>query len=253
MKTFFLSTLLLVFSLGLYAQVTEAFDVSFENITNKSAIANWIRTTGGAPKYFLIEYGPKGFERGQGQTEGVLQRFYELFGLEPDTEYSFFIRSNSTSPTDPVWFVEHTFKTFPCNTEISGMESEEMWTTCMCDNGAVGVSIKWDDMADFYELEYGLKGFQQGTGEMIEVNAGSDVFISYKNLTSYTDYDFYIRAKCNGEFGGWTKSSFSTTQLNTGIEEVQTPNFEIFPNPVEDVLHIKFSSASIRIYICWLL
>jgi len=131
----------------------------------------------------------------------------------------------------------------PCNTEILGIKSEEMWTTCECNNGAVAVEITWDDTADSYEVEYGLKGFQKGTGEIMEANIGNGVYIPYENLNSFTDYDFYVRAECNGEFGEWTSvNSFSTTRLN-GIKSVQNSNFKVFPNPVEDVLNINFDSA----------
>ena len=221
---------------------SEAFEVYFKDITNKSATVEWTKLIGGTSKSYYIEYGHKGFERGKGQTQNTMWNFAELSGLDPDTEYSFFIRSNGTSSTDPVWSVEHVFKTSPCNTEISGIKSMEMWTTCLCHNGSVGMEIMWDDMADSYELEYGLKGFQKGTGEIIK--EGNSVFISYDNLNSFTDYDFYIRAECNGEFGEWTSvNSFSTTQLHTDIKNVQTSNFEIFPNPIEDILYINFNSA----------
>jgi Fibronectin type III domain. len=222
---------------------SEAFEVSFNNITNKSAIIEWRKIVGSAySKSYLIEYGPKGFERGKGQTRSTIMNIAELFDLEPDTEYSFFIRSNDKSLTDPVWLVEHTFKTFPCDTEILGIKSMEMWTTCVCHNGAVGVEIMWDDMADSYELEYGLKDFQKGTGELIQ--GGNGVFISYENLNSDTNYNFYIRAKCNGEYGEWTGvNTFSTTKLHTGIKNVQNYNFKVFPNPVENVLYINLNSV----------
>jgi len=106
------------------------------------------------------------------------------------------------------------------------------------------VEIMWDEMADSYELEYGLKGFQKGMGELMEAIVENGVFISYLDLNSHTEYDFYVRAKCNGEFGEWTSvNSFSTNKLHTGIKDVQDPTFEIFPNPVEDVLNINFNSA----------
>lgn len=223
---------------------SEAFEVYFENITNKSAIVEWTKLIGGTTYFYLIEYGHKGFERGKGKIQRTMGNFAELSGLEPDTEYSFFIRSDGVSTTDPVWAVEHTFKTFPCNTEISGIENNEMRTTCECHNGAIGMQITWDDIADSYELEYGLKDFQEGMGEIIEIEGGNFVFISYEDLISFTDYDFYIRAKCNGEFGAWTNvNSFTTSKLHVGIDNVQNSIFKIFPNPVEDVLYIDFNSA----------
>ena len=53
-------------------------------------------------------------------------------------------------------------------------------------------------------------------------------------------YDFYIRAKCNGTFGDWTtKNSFTFSQLYFAVKNIQTSNFEIYPNPVEEILHMK--------------
>jgi hypothetical protein len=232
---------------------SEAFDVNFDNITNKSATVQWRKIVDGAySKYYIIEYGPKGFVRGTGQIESVMQNSFELTGLEPDTEYSIFIRSNNISSTEPVWFTEHTFKTLACNTEISGIESEEVWTTCYCSVGSI--MIKWDDMADSYELEYGLKNFQQGTGYLMEVTEGSNISIPSR-LDSYTDYDFYIRAKCDSVFGEWSaKNTFTTSdQSYQDIKKVQASNFEIFPNPVGDILHIKldpvFDISSVNVYV----
>lgn len=220
---------------------SEAFDVYFENITNKSATVRWYNILGGYSKYYYIEFGPKGFVRGTGKTETPMLNSYYLTGLEPDTEYSIFIRGNDISSTEPVWFTEHSFKTFPCSTEISGVESREMLTTGQFNYGWSSVWIKWDGKADTYELEYGLKGFQQGTGEILKVDGESNTILS--SLNYFTDYDFYIRAECNGGFGDWTsKNSFSTTQ-NSDIKTVRSSNFEIYPNPVEDILHLKLNSA----------
>lgn len=218
---------------------SEAFDVFFEDVTNKSALIQWRQIVGSASKYY-IEYGPKGFARGTGKNELTRLTYQYLSGLEANTEYSFFIRSYNKTSTEPVWFTEHTFKTLPCNTEISGIKSSEVWTTCYCGDGAI--VIEWDDFADSYELEYGLKDFQKGTGILVQTG------ISYVNISPNlggNDYDFYIRAKCNGVFGNWSaKNSFSTTnQTYQDIKNIQTSNFEILPNPVGDILNIKLNST----------
>ena len=170
--------------------------------------------------------------------------------LDSDTEYSFFIRSYNKTSTEPVWFTEHTFKTLPCNTEISGVKSTEVWTTCYCGDGAI--VIEWNDLADSYELEYGLKDFQKGAGILIQTGTS---YINISPNLGGNDYDFYIRAKCDGVFGNWSaKNSFSTTnQTYQDIKNVQNSNFEIFPNPVGDILNIKLNSTfdinSAKIYV----
>ncbi len=230
---------------------SEAFDVGFELINNKSARVNWSRVVPGyASRSYKIEYGPKGFERGKGKTQNPILNFADLDSLEEDTEYSLFIRSYETATTDSVWLTEHTFKTLPCNTEISGVKSTEVWTTCYCGDGTI--VIEWNDLADSYELEYGLKDFQKGTGILIQTGT-SHINIS-PNLGG-NDYDFYIRAKCNGVFGNWSaKNSFTTTnQTYQDIKNIKASNFEIFPNPVGNILNIKLSSTidinSAKIYV----
>lgn len=229
---------------------SEAFDVAFEHITNKSARVNWSRIVPGyASRSYKIEYGPKGFERGTGQTQNPILNIADLDGLEEATEYSLFIRSYGTATTDSVWLTEHVFKTLPCNTAISGVKSSEVWTTCYCGDGAI--VIEWDDLSDSYELEYGLKDFQQGTGNLIQTD------VSYVNILpnlGSMDYDFYIRAKCNGTFGDWTtKNSFTASQIYYAVKNIQTSNFEIYPNPVEEILHIKlqpvFDSNTVTVLI----
>lgn len=228
---------------------SEAFDVAFENITNKSATIRWQQIVGSASKYY-IEYGLKGFARGTGKIELTRLNYQYLNELDSDTEYSFFIRSYNKTSTEPVWFTEHTFKTLPCNTEISGVKSTEVWTTCYCGDGAI--VIEWNNLADSYELEYGLKDFQKGTGILIQTGTS---YINISPNLGGNDYDFYIRAKCDGVFGNWSaKNSFSTTnQTYQDIKNVQNSNFEIFPNPVGDILNIKLNSTfdinSAKIYV----
>lgn len=230
---------------------SEAFDVAFDNVTHKSATVRWQQIVGGASKYY-IEYGPKGFARGTGKNEFTRLNYQYLNELDADTDYSFFIRSYGTASTDSVWFTEHTFKTLPCNTEISGVKSSEVWTTCYCGDGAI--VIEWNDLADSYELEYGLKDFQQGTGNLITITEGSYVTIP-STLEPHSDYDYYIRAKCDGVFGEWSaKNTFTTSdQSYQDIKKVQASNFEIFPNPVGDILHIKldqvFDISSVTVYV----
>ena len=219
----------------------EKFEVHFDDITHNSAMARW--ESNYQSDGYQIEYGPKGFELGTGKTLLTINAEHALLELMPDTEYSFFVRRDNLGVEEPAWSVEFSFKTLPCNTEISGIEATEMWTTCECHNGAVAVYIRWNDITDSYELEYGLKGFEKGMGEVLETDGYSDIVIPFEELESYTDYEFYIRAKCSDKFGEWTGvNTFSTTKLHTSIESVQIPNLNIYPNPVENILHIDFDS-----------
>lgn len=64
--------------------------------------------------------------------------------------------------------------------------------------------ISWVDpnSAGSYEYEYGPKGFSLGTGTLMTT---SNTFDTLMNLTSSTDYDWYVRAICGaGDTSLWT-------------------------------------------------
>ncbi|MXN92421.1 T9SS type A sorting domain-containing protein [Flavobacterium sp. Sd200] len=83
------------------------------------------------------------------------------------------------------------------------------------------VSLTWDDPAtgipEGYEVEYGVDGFDQGTGTSLEL---SEALAQLEGLTSGTDYDFYIRTNCgNGDYSEWAgpinfTTPFEPTNLN---------------------------------------
>ena len=71
-------------------------------------------------------------------------------------------------------------------------------------------TITWDntDPALLVEIEYGVSGFTQGSGTIVSNISAPYVLI---NLTSSTDYDFYLRTICTSINSDWTDvSSFQT-------------------------------------------
>ncbi|WP_417290015.1 fibronectin type III domain-containing protein [Corallibacter sp.] len=71
--------------------------------------------------------------------------------------------------------------------------------------------IEWSDRNDsnFFNLEFGLNGFQLGTGSRINVNSDNVQLI---DLEPNTPYDFYVRSNCGGnDYSDWSgPSSFVT-------------------------------------------
>jgi hypothetical protein len=73
------------------------------------------------------------------------------------------------------------------------------------------VTIDWipgnDEQA--WVLEYGLAGFEQGTGIELSVNEHP---YTIENLNSNTNYEVYLQSDCGDEFSPWTEAlAFSTT------------------------------------------
>ena len=220
----------------------EEFSVTFEIVSKNFIRTTWSRTNRiPLPGRYIIEYGPKGFERGKGKTEAIWGDQAALFQLLSDTEYSFFIRSDKNSAEAPVWFIEHTFKTPErCNnTQITDISWQEDQTNCGgCD---AAIRISWGDFADAYEIEFGEKGFQKGTGTIIE--AHPEMHLSYPELKGHTDYSFYLRAKCDDIFGEWSNiQHFTTGCCYNSIEQNTAPAFVIYPNPLTEEFSIDFDS-----------
>ena len=214
---------------------TEVFEVYFDDVTNKSVEINWIKLVGDRKIGGIIEYGPKGFERGKGRIIYSPIPPFTLEELEADTEYALFIRSHNTSESDPVWTVEHTFKTLPCDTEISNIE-----TTPLIPTGSPSLSWKfnWDETADAYELEYGERGFEIGMGERIYTEKSEFIFFT-TGLKPNTEYDYYVRGKCEDAYGAWSAvSHFYTGGGVVGLANDRWPILNVYPNPTDGLISI---------------
>lgn len=58
---------------------------------------------------------------------------------------------------------------------------------------AYTVDLSWTQVAPDAHIEYGLAGFTQGTGTIVQSNTGS---ASISGLNSNTEYEFYVRDSC---------------------------------------------------------
>ncbi len=87
----------------------------------------------------------------------------------------------------------------------------EMPTNVAVTPGLTTATVTWEGTADSYEVNYGLNGFNQGTGEFVIVNTNS---LEITGLEPETDYDVYVRAICGtGIFSGWTSTFTFTTEV----------------------------------------
>lgn len=235
----------------------ETFEVFFEDITRKTATAIWKRIE--SDSYFdgyRIEYGVKGFERGKGENVRITRNnTYSLEGLLPDTEYSFFIRSEGKSTESPVWSVEHNFRTLPCDSEISNIETLPLIPTGS--GGGMSWLFQWDDTAESYELEYGEQGFEIGMGEKMYVEENYIYFFTGE-LKANTDYEYRVRGKCGDEYGEWSEANcFYSGDSNggwVGMEDNQVPCLKIYPNPTDGIvsvdldLRFDFNNVTLVVY-----
>lgn len=100
---------------------------------------------------------------------------------------------------------------------------------------ATTASLGWTagDSETVWDVEWGLSGFAQGSGTMI--NDTSDNPYTLSGLSSGTSYDFYVRANCGGSDSSWVGPfSFSTDiacgDTVTGLCYSQTNTIEVLAN-----------------------
>ncbi len=85
-------------------------DLTVGSITTNSALLGW--TPGGSETMWNIEYGPAGFELGQGTLiTGITSNPYLLSGLTSATKYDFYLQSNCGGGGLSTWFGPATFTT----------------------------------------------------------------------------------------------------------------------------------------------
>ena len=81
---------------GIQQACPRVINLTATNISSNSALLGWTRL--GNETLWNIEYGPKGFELGQGTlVSGVTTNPYLLTGLSPDTEYEFYVQADCGS------------------------------------------------------------------------------------------------------------------------------------------------------------
>jgi hypothetical protein len=73
-------------------------------------------------------------------------------------------------------------------------------------------TVAWENYkpATEWQIEYGPKGFAHGSG--ISVNATASPFKIAESILDDTEYDFYIRAKCENGYSSWSDKGYFRTK-----------------------------------------
>lgn len=92
--------------------------------------------------------------------------------------------------------------------------------------------ISWDaGNATGYSVEYGPKGFTQGSGTIVSV---SGTTINLNNLEQDQEYDVYIIASCTNAVSEPVKYQFKTLKNSLNADHLNPAELRVFPNPVRD-------------------
>lgn len=88
-------------------------------------------------------------------------------------------------------------------------------------------TVTWDNYkpATEWQVEYGPKGFEHGTGTV--VSATSFPFKITEGILDDVEYDFYVRNKCGNGYSGWSDKGYFRTKCE-GMTAGYKEDFETF-------------------------
>lgn len=136
---------------------------------------------------YIIQYGPAGFAFGGGlNSEPFSGSFNILGGLQPDTDYDFYVYGNC-SETGTNYIGPFSFSTLSQCGGVSGFVFNEI-TNESATASWIGVSG-----ATNYIFEFGPIGFEYGTGQIQETSQTS---YTLTGLNTGVIYDVYITTEC---------------------------------------------------------
>lgn len=93
-------------------------------------------------------------------------------------------------------------------------------------SGPDSAIVKWENAMDpvsgACEIQYGLTGFTLGTGTTVTAIGSLGTLT---NLSSFANYDFYVRSKCGTQYSNWSDRGTFKTKCS-GVTSGYTYDFE---------------------------
>jgi hypothetical protein len=221
-------------------------NVHADSIKTNQIIAKW-DDNGIVTQDYTVSWGTQGFgDPNIGILNNVSEKRFALTGIQPNTAYDFYIRSNcNASVTNSTWAGPFTFSTIACDVPY-GVNVQNPTVS--------GVTVAWiSGGATTYNLQYGTAGFVLGSGTV--VNNITTATYTLSGLNANTNYNVYVQDSCSNTLGSsaWVGPvSFKTGAAPTGISEVDASNtVTVYPNPANDKIVIALKgqkNAEVSIY-----
>lgn len=158
-----------------------------------------------------IEIGPTGFSQGTGTIITTSDNYVYLTNLYPSTTYDIYLKGICSATEESVV------------TKLSSITTDQgqcVGTASVSFTQSATNSINLDfsfnnSSPSYYEVEYGLVGFNLGSGTRVNTSLlFSTNYMEINNVQVNTTYDFYVRAVCNSlapnDTSNFVKYSYTT-------------------------------------------
>ena len=205
-------------------------NVTFSNTTSSSIDADWVENNGATD--WEIQYVMQGGTPAATGTN-ITTKPYTLTGLNSNTNYDFYIRTNCTD-TNSNWAGPFSFSTLPAPclqptdlaaSNVTATSADIDWTE---NNGAT----EWI-------IEYVVAGnapTQVGTTILTKPYA-------LTGLTPYTSYEVYLATECTDDVSDWSGPLLFTTETAVGINEIDNDQLSVFPLPASSNINVQLGSS----------
>lgn len=178
---------------------------------------------------FEIEYGPAGFELGNGIATTATATSLTLSALDAGTQYDVYVRTLCSDSIYGDWSITQ-FTTL-ADTCASVLDLRVEYT--IVDELNLHATLKWNGTSqpDHWEVEFGEQGFAPGTGFVARpIIPDYDIYNSEQAhvIAPDTWYDFYVRAVCaDNVYGEWDSVHYHSTCARIGTITVHDDNIAV--------------------------
>lgn len=163
-----------------------------------------------------VEFGETGFALGTGTSSTTSETQFEISDLFPDTTYDVYVFSvcSAQDQSDPVGLLSITTDPPECGPGGPQLTvSQTSLNSIDLTYNMVGVQ------GETFEIEYGLSGFELGTGTQVTT---ASINYSVTQFDPETAYTFYVRALCSAnDISSYTIRQITTAPACPSPEELQ--------------------------------
>lgn len=156
---------------------------------------------------YTIEYGVSGFSLGTGTTQTINDNAFTATGLQENTSYDFYVKTNCSSTNSSNY-----------SSVLTDTTQENCYTpdyVSLSSTNTCSFEINWDNFeGSAWQIEYGESGFTLGTGTTI--NTSQSYYQIDENIMPNTTYEVYVRNNCGSEgYSSYSDALVVTTQSAT--------------------------------------